>query len=431
MDERDRLQQAVASVLAEPVPPSLNVDAVHRRARRLRRRQRALAGLAAVVVVLLVAGVALSARRDPAVSVTVDQPARTERHTHRFRFVGDASEADRRATIDRIRARYAVLGLQVTTEVVSDGELTVTDALGREQSDRFASALTVVGATSLRGVIEHVVPPGAGGTAPPEPAPGPASGPRSSAPLERCAAPALPQYRPATRKLVGCSALAAEHAVEPGDGPLGVEEVVRADAAGGSIGMRVAPALTDGLTALQAACASRAPACPTGTIALTIDETVAGTTPAPSPTRPQAITPAGTGTIGIDGLFDQQLGEWLQAIVHTGRLLVAVEPSPDPAASTSTSVPNPQPDGPSGPDPAPVTPGAPGAAVTTAPARTPSTMRPAVSTTATSALPPRVAPMPTTSIAPAPSSTTTPSTTAPSPTTTTTATPTSTTSPTP
>jgi hypothetical protein len=415
VDERDRLEQATASVLAEPVPATLTVTTVQRRAQRIRRRQQVIAGVAAALVVLVIGTLAVTARRGQAVSVVVNQPAPIERHTNRYRFTREAPEADRRATIDRIRARYQALGSEVTTEVLSDTEFTVTDTFGREQSDRFARALTIVGATSLRAVLQRE---DEGGDQAPSPAsvpPGASTttvGTATASPLERCDAPALSQYRPSTRELVSCSTVGAELAVDPGDGALTVEEVVRASADGGSIGLRVTPALTPALVALQDACAQRAPNCPTGSIALTLDDTVAGTSWDQGP-----AVPAGPGTIGIEGLFDQQLGEWLRATVHTGRLLVAVErvPAPSDPATTTAPAEAGEPD-----DTAvPTTPAPRAAVTTTAPARPPTT-RSGVGPTTSG--PPPAPTTTTTAMAPAPSTTTTlaPSTTTTAPSTTTT-----------
>src|SRR4051794_25099321 len=152
MDEPD-LERAVSSVLAEPIPASLSVGAVQRRAQRLRRRQQTIAGLAACLVVLLVGSLALTVRHESSVSVTADEPAPVPpHHTNRYRFVGEGSDAARQATVDRIRARYEVLGHAVTTAMVSSTEFTITDTFTPERSETIANALTIIGATSLGAV---------------------------------------------------------------------------------------------------------------------------------------------------------------------------------------------------------------------------------------------------------------------------------------
>lgn len=323
MTEPDRLERAAAAMLAEPIPPTLSPATVQQRAGAIRRRHRIVSTAAACVVVLLAGSLALNVRRSSTVSVTVDDPAaRVSSHTYRYRFATEADEATRRATVDRLVARYRALGDEVTAEMVSDTEFSITDNLPASQSSQVAQALSFVGATSLRGVTQDLgVPAQPKSADPASTVPGPDAS---------CPTGSLPQWEPPRKLLAGCYAVGDELAVSAGDGALASAATLAATASSGTMDVQVNGALQEQLAALQAACAARAAACPLGTIALVLDETVAGMAPA------HAVAPP-AGQITLNGLFNQQVGPWLGAILRTGKLPVAVIPVTGSATASSTT----------------------------------------------------------------------------------------------
>jgi hypothetical protein len=296
VDEDRALERAAAALRAEQ-PAAAGLDVVEARAGAIRRRRR-LGALGALACIVAVSAIVISALR-PAGVVTVTTAANDPTsHTTRYRFTGSGDEPSRTLTAERLRERYLSAGTTVTVTDASADGFSLTDQLPDADSASYATALSTVGATSLRPVIARVATTGD---------------------VPTCAPGSVPQLQPQTSAVVTCYVLGAAPVVDAVAGPLASHASLPTTGSTGTLNLALRDqSLASELDPLLDACARRTAACPTGLVALQLDETVAATSAVPD----DATAP---GRLTVHGLFDHELGTWLASTLESGALPVPIE----------------------------------------------------------------------------------------------------------